>query len=157
MKNLLPSPPRRDAMVIMEVLCAILVFGLAVVGLMKALTVSARSAAISQQELRMILRLQSTLNETSKYPKIDELYNTEPVKTTDADELGVWTRTEIVKLEGVLNSEGQPLNDMYHIIVTAYYDDFGRTGEMMADSVRYARLYNTTGAGAAATPQPPLR
>jgi Tfp pilus assembly protein PilV len=152
MKNLLTLHARRGGMVIMEVLCALLIFGMAVVGLMKALTISARSASISQQELRMILRLQSRLNETSKYPKIDELYNTEPVKTTDPDDLGVWTRTEIIKIEDVTNSEGQPLNDMYHIVVTAFYDDFGRTGQLSADTVRYAKLYNTTttaGAGAA--------
>jgi Tfp pilus assembly protein PilV len=148
MKNLITSPVRRKGMVIMEVLCALLIFGMAVVGLMKALTVSAHNAVISQQELRMILRLQSRLNETSKYPKIDELYNTEPVKTTEPDDLGVWTRTEIIKLEDLQNSEGQPLNDMYHIIVTAYYDDFGKTGELSADTVRYAKLYNTAGAAA---------
>ncbi len=134
-------------MVLMEVLCALMIFGMAVTGLMKALTVSAHSAVISQQELRMILRLQSTLNETSKYPKIEDLYNEQngQGKTTDPDDLGVWTRTEIIKLDGVLNSEGQPLNDMYHIIVTAYYDDFGKSGQLQADTVRYAKLYGTTG------------
>ena len=143
-------------MVIMEVLCALLIFGMAVVGLMKALTISAHSAVISQQELRMILRLQSRLTETSKYPKIDELYNTEPIKTTDPDDLGVWTRTEITKIENVENSEGQPLNDMYRIVVTAFYDDFGRTGELSADTVRYAKLYSTA-AAAGGAPQVPAR
>jgi hypothetical protein len=154
MKNSRPHSSRNAGMVLMEVLCALMIFGMAVVGLMKAMTVSAHSAIISQQELRMILRLQSTLSETSKYPKIDELYNEQSAggKTTDPDDLGVWTRTEIIKLDGVLNSEGQPLNDMYHIIVTAYYDDFGKIGELSADTVRYAKLYGAAGAAAPLAP-----
>ncbi len=155
MKNRLFSPSRRGGMVIMEVLCALLIFGMAVVSLMKALSVSAHTAVVAQQELRMILRLQSTLNETSKYPKIDELYNTEPVKQTDPDDMGVWTKTEIIKLENILNSEGQPLNDLYQIVVWGYYDDFGNIGEVKAETVRYAKLYGTTTAGAAAPQAPP--
>lgn len=151
MKPLTPmttSRFRRGGMILMEVLCAILIFGMAAVGLMKAITVSAQSAVISQQELRMLLRLQSALNEYSKYPRIEELYDSPP-PDTDPDDLGVWLHTEITKIENQETSEGQPLNDMYHIEVTAYYDDFGQVGELKADTVRYARLYTTTGAAAA--------
>jgi type II secretory pathway pseudopilin PulG len=139
-------------MVIMEVLCAIMIFGMAAVGLMKALTVSAQSAVLSQQELRMLLRLQSTLNEYSKYPRIEEYEG--QVFETNKDDLGVWTRAEVIKIEGAQNSENQPLNDMYEIVVTAYYDDFGRTGEIKANTVRYAKLYATTNTAGSNQPQP---
>jgi hypothetical protein len=65
----------------------------------------------------------------------------------------VWTRAEVIKIEGAQNSENQPLNDMYEIVVTAYYDDFGRTGEIKANTVRYAKLYATT--NTAGSNQPP--
>lgn len=148
----LPTHPRRGGFVIMEVLCAIMVFGLAVTGLMKAMGVSAQSAIISQLELRMLLRMQSTLNEYSKYPRIEEYEG--QVFETDPDELGVWTRTEILKIEGAENSEQQPLENMYEVVVTAYYDNFGQVGEMQANTVRYSRLYSTTGATAGGTPTP---
>ena len=143
-------------MVIMEVLCALLVFGMAAVGLMRAITVSAQSAVVAQQELRMLLRLQSTLNETSKYSKIEQLYEDKPINVTDPDELGVWTRTEIIKLEDITTAiDGQPVNDMYRVIVTAFYDNFGQTGEMTAETVRYAKLYSATGAAAGSVPSIP--
>ena len=142
---------RKSAMVIMEVLVALGVFGLAALGLIKALAVAAQTAVVSQLELRMILRLQSTLTEYSKIARIEE-----GKWQSDPDELGVWTETEVVLLEDILNSEGQPLNEMYRIRVTGYYDNFGQTGEMAAETLRYARLYQATGgapaggAGAAA-------
>ena len=143
-------------MVIMEVLCALLVFGMAAVGLMRAITVSAQSAVVAQQELRMLLRLQSTLNETSKYSKIDQLYEDKPVNVTDPDELGVWTRTEIIKLENITTEiDKQPVNDMYRVVVTAFYDNFGQTGEMTAETIRYAKLYSATGAAAGSVPSIP--
>ena len=131
-------------MVIMEVLVALGVFGLAALGLIKALAVAAQTAVVSQLELRMILRLQSTLTEYSKIARIEE-----GKWQSDPDELGVWTETEVVLLEDILNSEGQPLNEMYRIRVTGYYDNFGQTGEMAAETLRYARLYQATGAGGA--------
>ena len=138
-------------MVIMEIIVALAIFGLAASGLIGALISSVKSATASQLELRMLLRLQSTLNEYSKYPRIQEYEN--QTFETDPDELGIWTKAEVVKLEDITNSEGQPLEDMYEIIVTAYYDNFGQVGEVKANTVRYARLYSTTGTAGAATPQ----
>jgi hypothetical protein len=140
--------------VLMEVLCAILIFGMSALALMKALTVWSRAAVDSQQELRMLLRVQSKINEISKYPRIEELEG--QVFETNKDDLGVWTRAEVVRIENLENMEGQPLNEMFEILVTAFYDDFGRTGEVHANTIRYGRLYSTTTAagGAPATPQP---
>jgi Tfp pilus assembly protein PilV len=143
-------------MVIIEVLMALLIFGMSAVSLMKAITVSAQTAIVAQQELRMLLRLQSALTETSKYPNIEERYKEKPVYVTDPDDYGVYTRTEITLLEDITTEiDGQPVNDMYHIRVTAYYDNSGKRGESSAETVRYARLYAATGAAAGGTPAPP--
>ena len=144
-------------MVLMEILCAIMIFGMAALGLMRALTVSAQNAIISQQQLRMLLRLQSKLTEYSKYPKIDEIYESNPVSTTDPDDFGVSTRTEIIKLDKLETPEpnAQPMNDMYQIVVTASYEDFGHFEEVKASTIRYAKLYaTTTSGGGAAIPTP---
>ena len=161
MKSVLPSIRRHrqstGGVVLMEVLCAILIFGMSALALMKALTVWSRVAVDSQQELRMLLRVQSKINEISKYPKIEELEG--QVFETNKDDLGVWTRAEVVKVENLENMEGQPLNEMYEILVTAFYDDFGRTGEVHANTIRYGKLYSTTNAagGAPMATPPPVK
>ena len=141
----------------MEILCALMIFGTAALGLMRALTVSAQNAATAQQQFRMLLRLQSKLTEYSKYPKIEEIYDSNPVSITDPDDYGVSTKTEIIKLEKLETPEpdAQPMNDMYQIVVTASYDDFGHPVEVIASTIRYAKLYATTAtAGGAANPAP---
>ena len=48
------------------------------------------------------------------------------------------------------NADGALLQDMFHIIVRAEYDNFGTKGEMIADTYLYAKLYQPqTGAPAA--------
>lgn len=150
--KLLPPSSSRRGIVIFEVLAAILIFGLAAVSLLRAITVSAQTAVIAQQELRMILRLQSKLNEVSKYPRIEDLYNEKPASSDNPDQLGIWTEYVITLIEGVTTEiDGQPVNDMYHIKVTASYEDFGTVRTYAAETVRYARLYSTQGGAAPAT------
>ena len=139
---------RRCGMVMMEMLAAIALFGIMVTALMQALTQVAQSAALSRTELRMLLRLQSELNKYSKWPRIQEFEN--QTIETNPDEIGVWTKTQIIKLEDIQTFEQQPLQDMYEIVVTAYSDTLGsgQIHEQSASTVRYARLYSATGAAA---------
>jgi hypothetical protein len=140
-----PILPRRRGMILMELIMAIAIFGMVALGLMRALSIGAQTAVVGQLELRMLLRLQSTLTEYSKLQRLEE-----GTFDSDPDELGVITRTEIVKLDKMMNAENQELQDMFHIIVRAEYDNFGTKGEMVADTYRYARLYQPqTGAPAA--------
>ena len=140
-----PLLPRRRGMILMELIMAIAIFGMVALGLMRALSIGAQTAVVGQLELRMLLRLQSTLTEYSKLQRLEE-----GTFDSDPDELGVITRTEIVKLDKMMNAENQELQDMFHIIVRAEYDNFGTKGEMVADTYRYARLYQPqTGAPAA--------
>ena len=148
-----PGRPRRG-LVIIEVLVSLLIFGMAAVGLMEAITASAKTAVSAQQELRMLLRLQSRLTEVSKFPDIAKLYDSPP-RASDPDEFGVWTSVEIEKLENLTTAQDkQEVKDMYRITVTAHYDSYGQEGEVTAETVRYARLYSTRG-GATATPATP--
>ena len=137
------SRPR--GMILMELVMALAIFGMVALGLMRALSIGAQTAIIGQLELRMLLRLQSTLTEYSKTQRMEE-----GKFDSDPDDLGVITHTEIIKLDKMQTADNQLLQDMYHIIVRAEYDNFGTKGEMIADTYRYARLYQTqTGAPAA--------
>lgn len=140
----------RAGMILMELVISIAIFGMVALGLMRALSIGAQTAVVGQLELRMLLRLQSTLTHYSKVQRIEEGGPFD----SDPDDLGVFTRTEIVKLDKMENADGQVLADMYHIIVRAEYDNFGTKGEMIADTYRYARLYQTQ-AGAPAAPAAP--
>lgn len=146
---------RRRGMVMMEMLAAIALFGIMATALMQGLTQVAQSAALSRTELRMLLRLQSELNKYSKWPRMEELVD-EPPRDLGPDELGVWTKTQIIKLEDIQTFEQQPLQDMYEIVVTAYSDTLGngQIHEQSASTVRYARLYSATGAAAGQVPNP---
>ena len=137
--------PHRRGMILMELIMAIAIFGMVALGLMRALSIGAQTAVVGQLELRMLLRLQSTLTEYSKLQRLEE-----GTFDSDPDDLGVITRTEIVKLDKLETADKQLLQDMFHIIVRAEYDNFGTKGEMMADTYRYAKLYQPqTGAPAA--------
>lgn len=151
MKILTASAKRRfrPGMILLEMMMAIAIFGMVALGLMRALAIGAQTAVISQVELRMLLRLQSTLTEYSKLQKLDE-----GTWDSDPDDLGVITHTEILAMNEMLNADGQPLTDMYHIIVTAEYENFGTKGQMTADTYRYANLYKTQAGGATAAPAP---
>lgn len=130
----------------MEIVVAICIFGMTALALMKALTIGTQTAVISQLELRMILRLQSTLTEYSKLQRMEE-----GDWKVDPDELGIWTRTVVEKLT-LENADGQELPEMFHIKVSAFYDNYGKQGEMTAETYRYARLYQTQQTGGVAAP-----
>ena len=139
-------PRRRKGMILMELVISIAIFGMVALGLMRALSIGAETAVVGQLELRMLLRLQSTLTEHSKLQRLEE-----GVFESDPDDMGVITRTEVIKLDKMENEDGQILQDMFHIIVRAEYDNFGVKGEMVADTYRYMKLYQQQ-AGAAAAP-----
>jgi type II secretory pathway pseudopilin PulG len=133
---------------LIEVMLAILLFGLAALGLMKALTVTSQAANASKMDLLMTAVLQSTLTQYSRMANIEE---TQRSIVTEPDDYGVWTETEIHEMNeknGQLlqTDEGQqggrqPLQQMFHVIVTAYWETAGQRGQMTADTYRYAPLY----------------
>ncbi|RYD35253.1 MAG: type II secretion system protein [Verrucomicrobiaceae bacterium] len=137
----------RSGMILLEMLMAIAIFGMVALGLMRALMIGAQTAIIAQMELRMIQKMQSTLTEYSKVQTLQE--GAFDIPATDID-MGVVMRVQVEKMDKLLNADGQPLNDMYHIMVTAEYENFGTKGQMTADTYRYANLYKTQ-AGAVTT------
>ena len=79
--------------VLLEVLLAIALFGIAGIGLVKALNFSAKAAVESQLDIRMMMRLQSALTLASKAQQMEE-YEV----VSDPDELGVQVMTIVEEM-----------------------------------------------------------
>jgi len=142
------STVKRRGLALIEVLLAVSLFGLAALGLLRALTMMAQAANNAKMEIRMMSVLQSAL---TQYARTSRIEATERPIISEPDELGVWTETRIEEM-----SEGngtqlftdpseqggkQPLQQMFHVIVTAHWEMEGGKGETTADTYRYAPLY----------------
>jgi hypothetical protein len=144
--------------VLWEAMLALILFGVVSVALIKTLARTSQLAVESQMDVRMLVRLQSKLTEFSKMSNLAEWDG--QVETTDPDELGVWTVTSVSRIEDLKTEEGQELQQMYKVVVQAYYHVGWKSEPEMIDAVtwRYLPLYRTTtggGAPAPATPAPP--
>lgn len=136
---------------LVEVLLALALFGMAALALMKALTMVSQAANEAKMEMRMVAVLQSTLTQYSRMTRIEE---TDRPIVSEPDELGVWTETiiremteqngELLQTDESERGTRQPLQQMYHIIVTAYWEMEGQEGQMTANTYRYAPLYRPT-------------
>ncbi|MDA0812861.1 MAG: type II secretion system protein [Verrucomicrobia bacterium] len=128
-----------DGFILLEVLLAIALFGVAGLGLVKALNFSAQAAVESQLDIRMMMRLQSALTLASKAQQLEE-YEI----VSDPDEMGVQVLTKVEEMpeEFLMNEEGQELQDMWLITVKAFWNRNGDDGEMEAQTWRYGPLYS---------------
>ncbi|MGI8603138.1 MAG: type IV pilus modification PilV family protein [Verrucomicrobiales bacterium] len=151
MKPTVHRSQREAGVLLIEVLLAVMLFGLAALGLMKALNAASQAANASKMDLRMLATLQSTLTQYSRTTRVEE---TQRPIVSEPDELGVWTETviremnekngELLQTDESPQGGRQQLQQMFHIIVTAYWEADGQKGEMSADTYRYAPLYRPT-------------
>jgi hypothetical protein len=137
----------------MEMMAALMLFGLAGTALIVALSSMADLALESQMDVRMQMRVQSRLTEFHKMNNLQEWAG--KTETSEKDEMGVWTETSVEELKDVYqNKQGQALQQLYKVHVIAFYDRNGTMQETHAEAVRYLPLYRTTGAGGFNQPQP---
>jgi hypothetical protein len=115
---------------------AIAVFSAAATGFAVALNQMAKAAALAQSELRITRILDSALDETLSIPVLEEGTVTYPVGDT-----GIEMATTIKILEELENQDGQPLQEMYLITVTARWFENGEWIERSAETWRYGRMY----------------
>lgn len=141
---------RQAGVALIEVILAVALFGMAALGLLRALTTMSRAANNAKMELRMMAVLQSTLTQHARKPDIEE--TTRPI-VSEPDESGVWTETTILEmneknrnfLETDESETGgrQQLQQMFHITVTAFWELGGERGEETAETFRYGPLFQT--------------
>lgn len=124
--------------VLLEVLLAVALFGIAGLGLATALNFSAQAAVESQVDLRMMTRLQSALTLASKAQQMEEY-----TVVDNPDDLGVQVETIVEEMEDgvLLNEDGQDLQDMWIITVRAFWEKNGQYAELTAQTWRYGALY----------------
>lgn len=130
---------------LLEMLLALTLFGMAAVPLIKLLARSSQMAVESQMDARMQLRLQSRLTEISKLTNLAEWDGQS--QTSERDELGVWTETQVEQMKEIKNEDGQEVTQLYRIYVKAFYHVDWKPEPVMVDGEiwRYQPLYRTQG------------
>ena len=129
-------PIRKSGFLLLEMVLALAVFGMAATGFTVALNRMAATASLAQSELRITRILDSALEETISLPTIEEGSD-----TIEIGETGVELETTIERIEDLLNEDGQQLQDMFRIRITAKWVENGRSQERSAETWRYGMMY----------------
>lgn len=112
------------------------VFAIACTGLTVAFHRMAGTASLAQNELRITRILDSALTEQLSMPMLEEGVTQIPVEGTDI-ELDVI----IEPIEDIENQDGELLQQMFHIKITANWYENGGWQERSAETWRYNPMY----------------
>ncbi|MCW1886461.1 type II secretion system GspH family protein [Luteolibacter flavescens] len=140
-----PLPNRRSrrraarGFLLLEVVLALGIFGIAATGFAVALQRTADLAALTQRELTTTRLLQSALAEAMSYPVLEE--GTTSIAIDEMAEHGMEIVTTVELLPEMENEDGQLLQEMYRIEVVAHWYENGVPQEQSAETWRYSRLY----------------
>jgi len=131
----MPAPVRRGFL-LLEVVLALGVFSVAAVGFAVAIKRMAGTAQAAQQELRITRILESALDEAVSVPALEEGTVSAAVADTDIE-----IDTVIEQMTELENEEGQLLQEMYRVTVTAHWFQDGIPEERSAETWRFGRMY----------------
>jgi hypothetical protein len=129
------SRPARGYL-LLEVVLAMGIFALAATGFTIALQKAADASDMAAREMQVTRMLQSSLDAAISIPVLEEGEASEKL-----EERAMEIVTKYEKMEEMENQDGQLLQDMWRITVTAYF--FQGNTEMSRTAVtwRYGRLY----------------
>jgi type II secretory pathway pseudopilin PulG len=131
-----PADSIRRGFLLLEMVLALAVFGLAATGFAIALHRMGAVAALARTELRITRILDSTLDETLSLPALEEGVT----QATVADS-GIELSTAVSLLEEMENEDGQILQDMFRIEVKARWFENAAWQERTVETWRYGRMY----------------
>ena len=132
-----PQPhPRRNGFLLLEMVLALAVVGMAATGFVVALHRMSAAASLSQSELRITRILDSALDETISLPVLEE-----GVTSYTQENTGFEIITEITLIEDLENEEGELLQEMYRIAITARWYENREWQERLVETWRYGRMY----------------
>ena len=123
-----------------EVVLALAIFGIAATAFAVALTRTAEAANFAQRRLQMTRILDSALTEALSYPVL-EPGTTSVTLTEEVGGAAVEVDTIIEAIEDMENQDGQLLQQMLRIEVSAHWYEDGAWQEESAETWRYQRLY----------------
>jgi len=129
----------RQGFLLLEVLLALAVFGMAATGFAIALQRTADLASAAQREMRVTRLLESALIEAMSNPVLEE--RSDSIDIEEMSNEGMKMETNIKPMEEMENEDGQILQEMFHIEVKATWFENGVGQEQMAETWRYSRLY----------------
>lgn len=128
----------RRGFLLLEMVLALGVFGIAATGFAVALHRMAAAANLAQKELRITRILDSALDETLSLPILEE---GETESEIGEDENTIKLLTTIELLDEMENEDGQLLQEMYRIEVKAIWSENREPQERSVETWRYGRMY----------------
>jgi len=132
-----PSIRRRPrGFMLLEVLLALAIFSAASVGFVVAIHRMADAADMAQREMRITRILESALQEAISIPVMEE-----GTTTVSVVENGMEIDTRIEAIENLENKDGELLQEMFRIEVTANWFDNGEWRKRSVETLRYGRMY----------------
>lgn len=129
-----PSPGR--GFLLLEMVLALAIFGVAVTGFVVALNKMAQTAALAQSEMKITRLLDSALDETLSIPVLEEGETNSTIEGT-----GIELDTSIKLIDNLQNEDGQILQEMYRIEIRAKWYDNGQWQNRAVETWRYGRMY----------------
>lgn len=130
----------RRGFLMMEVVLALGVFGMAATAFAVALARTSDAAQLAQRRLQVNRILDSALTEAMSLPVMEEGTSSVTLEEEIAGET-VDIDTLIEPIEDLENQDGQLLQQMYRILVTAHWFENGVPTEESAETWRYGRMY----------------
>ena len=127
---------RKPGFLLLEMILALAVFGAAATGFTVALNRMAATAALAQSELRITRIIESAMEETLSLPVIEEGSD-----TMEVGETGIELETSIEPIEDLLNEDGQQLQNMFRVRITARWKENREVQELTAETWRYGMMY----------------
>jgi len=131
-----PAHHPKRGFLLLEMVLALAVFGIAATGFAVALHRMADTAGLAQRELRITRVLDSALDETLSLPTLEE-----SVIHSKVGETGIELDTTVKLLDDLLNEDGQALQNMYLIKVDAKWFDGGATQQRSVETWRNGSMY----------------
>ncbi len=121
---------------LLEVVLAMGIFALAATGFSIALQKSADASDMAAREMQVTRILQSSLDEAISIPNLEEGEFSQKL-----EERSMEIVTKYEKMEEIENKDGQLLQEMWRITVTAYFMQGNTQLDRSAVTWRYGRLY----------------
>ena len=131
---------RPRGFLMMEVVLALGIFVIGATGFAIALAKTSDAAQLSQRRMQINRILESALDEAMSLPVLEEGVETVSLKEEVAGS-AVEIDTKIELLDELENMDGQLLQQMYRVEVTAHWYADGEWREEMAETWRYGRMY----------------
>ena len=131
-----PARHLKRGFLLLEMVLALAVFGIAATGFVVALHRMASLATLAQSDLRITRILDSALDETLSLPTLEEGVNNTPVPGA-----GIELDTTVELLDKMENQDGQILQQMYRIEVKARWFENSAWQERIVETWRYGLMY----------------